>query len=49
MKNDAYHIFIVSNKLNIAKDLLINKKIYKISAVINLNQTTNLEKNQKRF
>ena len=43
IKNDTEQIFIVTNGLNKAKDSLINGKIYKILAVINLAQTNNWE------
>ena len=46
MNNDTDQIFIVSIRLNIAKDSLINRKIYKFLAVINLNQITNWEESK---
>lgn len=48
-KNDTDQIFIVSNRLNNTKDLLINEKIYKILAVMNLNQIINWEKSKGVF
>lgn len=48
-KNDTDQIFIVSNRLNNTKVLLIYGKIYKILAVINLNQIINWEKSKGVF
>ena len=48
IKNNTEQIFIVTNGLNKAKDLLINGKIYKILGVINLAHINTWE-NTKRL